>query len=85
MALALTSTLSDVLAEMVIMDADHTAETPIVTIYENAIKILWADTSRVRLDVSVLSLTPEGLAMKAQPPLVVPGGGNPNNPPTAGQ
>lgn len=85
MALALTSTLSDVLAEFVVMDADHTAETPIVTIYENAIKVLWADTSRVRLDVSLLSLTPEGLAMKVNPPVELPGGGNPNNPPAAGQ
>lgn len=80
MALALTSTLSDVIAEMVVMDADHTAETPVVTVYENSIKVLWADTSRVRLDVSVMSLTEGGLAMVVPPPLVVPGGGNPNNP-----
>jgi hypothetical protein len=79
MAIALTSTLQDILTEFVVLSPDHDPAVASVVQDDTWIKVAWPDTSRVRLDISVLSLTQGGVAMVVPPPIDVPGGVNPNN------
>lgn len=78
--IALTSTLSDVLTEFVVLSASYDPANAVVTQDDTTIKIIWPDTSRVRLDISVMGVVQGGVTMVSPPPVFVPGGENPNNP-----
>jgi hypothetical protein len=79
--ISLTSTLQDILNEFVMLSADYDPANAQVLQDGTWLKVLWPDTSRVRLDISVLSIIQGGVAMVVPPPIDVEGGTNPNNPP----
>jgi hypothetical protein len=78
--IALTSTLQDILDEFVVLSPDY--DPADITVFQDGttIKLIWPDTSRVRLDVSVMSVVAGGVSMVVPPPLDIPGGTNPSNP-----
>jgi IPT/TIG domain len=78
--LNINSTISDILAQFIVTDTHHDPGVAAVVVEDTAIKLFWHDTSRVRLDISVMSTTADGVRMMVPPPLDIPGGGNPNNP-----
>lgn len=78
--LTLDSTLREVLGEFVTLDAEHLAEEPVLSNYDNSLKITWPDTSHVRMDISVMTIGEGGIEIIIPPYAEVPGGENPNNP-----
>jgi hypothetical protein len=77
--LTLDSTLREVLLEFVTIDQEHLDEAPELINYENSLKVVWSDTSHVRLDLSVMSIG-EAIEIIIPPYAEVPSGENPNNP-----
>ena len=77
--LTLDSTLKEVLLEFVTIDQEHLDEAPELINYENSLRIVWLDTSHVRLDLSVMSIG-DAIEIIIPPYAEVPSGENPNNP-----
>lgn len=81
MALTLSSTLQNVLDQFVKCSPAYDPANSQMIVDATSVKIFWPDTSRVRLDISVMSLKAGGVAMAVPPVIHIPGGDNPNNPP----
>ena len=82
MPLTLNSTLTDVIAAFIALDAAHPIGAASVGTYREQLQVVWGDTSRVILELNPMSLTPSGVRFLPQPYIDVPGGVNPNNPQT---
>ena len=79
--LSITSTFQDAINELCLLDADHQAVPPNIVVYDNAIKFVWPDNSRVSFLVGTMSMTEDGVRLLVPPYEEVPSGENPNNPP----
>lgn len=78
--ITLTSSLQQILDEFVDLGTDYDPIDSIVVQDGTTIKVVWPDTSRVRLDISVMGVQAGEVVMKVPPVLDLEGGTNPNNP-----
>lgn len=83
--IALTSTLQEIVDEFVILGPDYDPADASVTQDATTIKMIWPDTSRVRLDISVMGIQQGEVTMIVPPPIEVDGGENINNPGETGE
>lgn len=80
--ITLSSTVQDLLDHFCVIDQEHSDEQPTLTDFgQNGFQINWANGSKVRIAISTMSATRDGVRARPTVDLTdVPGGYNPSNP-----